>query len=92
MTVPRSGMRVSWVLSQEERARRFQRREVTRGLAPCFTLEEALSLEQLNDKFEVPWLEHFFSFDPGAATNWLEYSVCSGHLDPGTWRLLGEAS
>ena len=58
MTVVRSGMRVCWVLSQEERARRFQRREVARSPAPCFTLEEALTLEQLNNKFEVPWLEH----------------------------------
>ena len=80
------------MLSQEERTRRFQRREVARSPAPCFTQEEALTLEQLNNKFEVPWLEHFFSFHPGAATNWLEYSVSSGDLDPGTWRLLGEAS
>ena len=80
------------MLSPEERARRFQRREVARSPAPCFTLEEALTLEQLNNKFEVPWLEHFFSFHPGAATNWLEYSVSSGDLDPGTWRLLGEAT
>ena len=97
-------MRVTWVLSQQERERRFTKLKVKtegglaptskimpigRSLNPCFTVEENILLEDVNTYFEYPWLEQFLSFDSSAALNWLDYTFCGGNLDGKTWQKMG---
>lgn len=64
-TLFRAGMRVTWVLSQQERERRFTKLKVKnegkmqtskkmsigRSLNPCFTIEEKALLEDVNTYF-----------------------------------------
>ena len=104
-TLFRAGMRVTWVLSQQERERRFTKLKVKnegemqtskkmsigRSLNPCFTIEEKALLEDVNTYFEYPWLEQFITFDSIAALNWLEYTFCGGRLDGRTWQKMGES-
>ena len=104
-TLFRAGMRVTWVLSQQERERRFTKLKVKnegemqtskkmsigRSLNPCFTIEEKALLEDVNTYFEYPWLEQFITFDSIAALNWVEYTFCGGRLDGRTWQKMGES-
>ena len=100
-------MRVTWVLSQQERERRFTKLKIKsdggeaktserkapigRSINPCFTIEEGLVLEDVNTYFEYPWLEQFLMFDGAAALNWLEYTFTGAQLDGRTWQKLGES-
>ena len=98
-------MRVTWVLSQQERERRFtkvkvknedgiqtsKKMSIGRSLNPCFTIEEKALLEDVNTYFEYPWLEQFITFDSIAALNWVEYTFCGGRLDGRTWQKMGES-
>ena len=97
-------MRITWVLSLQERERRFTKIKaksdgahkstklsIGRSLNPCFTIEEKSLLEDVNTNFEYPWLEKFFKYDSSAALNWLEYTFCEERLDEKTWQKMGES-
>lgn len=100
-----SGMRVTWVLSTQERARRFTKastkaiiktssqplQQLSKPLVVHFSTEEQLLLEHLNSKFEIPWLEYFFFYNQLAALNWIEYTFCNKDLDLETWKVLGDS-
>ena len=60
-------------------------------LVTNFTIEEQLVIQDINNKFEIPWLEHFFLFDRAAAVNWIEYTFCNKDLDLRTWKVLGDS-
>jgi len=88
-------MRITWVLSQQERERRFvknkSRVKMTKNLIPCFTVEEKLVLGNISDNFEFPWLENFFIYNQEAAKNLLGYTFCGRELHKDTWKYLGES-
>ena len=67
-------MRITWVLSLQERERRFTKIKaksdgahkstklsIGRSLNPCFTIEEKSLLEDVNTNFEYPGLRNFSS-------------------------------
>lgn len=95
-----SGMRVTWVLSSEERARRFTKAApkddtmalpLSKPLVVHFSTEEQLMMEHVDSKFEMPWLEYFFLYNRLAALNWIEYTFCNKDLDLRTWKVLGDS-
>merc|ERR1719210_1995984 len=91
----RAGMRITWVLSQQERERRFvknkSRVKMTKTLVPCFTVEEKLVLGNISNNFEFPWIENFFIYNQEAAKNLLGYTFCGRELNLMTWKYLGES-
>jgi len=88
----RAGMRITWVLSQQERERRFVKNrskvKMTKSLVPCFTVEEKLVLGNISSSFEFPWLENLFVYNQEAAKNILEFTFCGQKLNLEAWRHL----
>ena len=85
-------MRITWVLSQQERERRFVKNKskvkMTKTLVPCFTVEEKLVLGNISNNFEFPWIENFFIYNQEAAKNLLGYTFCGRELNLMTWKHL----
>ena len=65
-------MRITWVLSEQERERRFSKNKkktskksvelntsVIKGPSLNFSVDERLIMEDIHNKFEVAWLENF---------------------------------
>ena len=85
-------MKITWVLSDEERDRRFNKLKKSRKniinsvsiqtkpsvarpsvLYLSFSIEEEKILEDLELKFQVPWLKHLLIFDKNAGENFINY-------------------
>ena len=76
-------MRINWVLSDEERNRRFNKLRKSRNnivmsnpsvLYLAFSEEEEKILKDLASKFQVPWLQNFSLLDKNAGINYIEYA------------------
>jgi len=81
----KAGLRQSWVLSEQERRRRFSkhRRDKERTFQPIvrssvlvfsFSAEDKKVLSDIYAKFNVPWLQNLVVFDSNAAINLISYS------------------
>jgi len=88
----RAGMRITWVLSQQERERRFVKNrskvKMTKSLVPCFTVEEKLVLGNISSSFEFPWLENLFIYNQEAAKHLLEFTFFGKELNLQAWKHL----
>ena len=92
----KAGMKVTWVLSEDEKLRRFKKQESRNkyfdtvefphhNLEPPFSLEEENVLKRLHSNFKVPWLQHFFLYDREAGINFVQYAYGKTNLGRGTW-------
>ena len=95
----RSGMKNTWVLSEEEKTRRFNKTNPSRvqqdicsgtsrlpvEIDVVFSSEERQMLKNIHSKFEVPWLQDFLSFNRDAGFNLLEFVYGENKLMAKTW-------
>jgi len=90
-------MKTTWVLSDQERERRFNKlKNCKKSSAPlslsrpsvlylAFSVEENRILENLNQNFQVPWLKNFLMFDRRAGFNLIEYVFGYAGMNLETW-------
>ena len=79
-------MKTNWVLSDEERKRRFNKlrkgnglsspkNRICTGLFLSLAVEEEMIIRDLQDKFRMPWLENMLVSDRESGINFIS-SVC----------------
>ena len=97
-------MKITWVLSDEERDRRFNKLKKSRKniikpvsiqtnesvarpsvLYLSFSIEEEKILEDLELKFQVPWLRNLLIFDKNAGENFIKYAFRREELKLKYW-------
>ena len=92
-------MKNTWVLSEQEKTRRFNKTNASRvqqdicsgtsrlpvEIDLVFSSEEGQMLKNIHSKFEVPWLQDFLSFNRDAGFNLLEFVYGENKLMAKTW-------
>ena len=69
-------MKITWVLSEQERDRRFKKCanvNIPSVLGIPFSPLEEKTVKDLNFNLHVPWLKHFFMLDKHAAVNLMDF-------------------
>ena len=103
----RSGMKITWVLSDQERERRFKKTDQSIVVAKprnvlfsssrktlihhSFTIEEQGIVEDIHAKFQNPWLQDFLIFNKDSATNLIKYIYGLSKLNNDTWNNLSDS-
>jgi len=100
-------MRITWVLSDQERERRFKKADQSILEAKprnvlfstprktliyhSFTIEEQSVVEDIHAKFQIPWLQDFLVFNKDSATNLIKYTYGLSKLNDDTWNNLSDS-
>ena len=99
-----AGMKVTWVLSEEERKRRFGEKKkifyeeknnvpslIKSNINLSFTVEEGKVLEFTHYKFQVPWLQNLLLYDKDSAKNFLAFTFKYADFEIKTWGKLSDS-
>ena len=69
-------MKITWVLSEQERDRRFKK-STKANIPTClripFSSLEEKTVKDLNFHLHVPWLKHYFMLDKYAGVNMMDF-------------------
>ena len=89
-----AGMRINWVLSDQERNRRFNKlikvksisiQKIPSTIHLSCTLEEEKNMESLHLKFKFPWLQNCLMFNKEAGVNFIEHVFGCDKLRLESW-------